>query len=103
MVMDNLSCPHYQGGEALDEWLGDMGIELTYTPTYSPELNPIEESFSKIKSVLTNDKVRGNVDNLKLAVINATMPVTPQDMHCLITSSLTCDNKIGLFRRQLPI
>ena len=81
IVMDNLSCHHYQGGEALEEWLGEMGIELIYTPTYSPDLNPIEESFSKIKSVLTNDIVRGNVENLKLTVINATMQVTGQDMH----------------------
>ena len=81
IVMDNLSCHHYQGGEALEEWLGEMGIELIYTLTYSPDLNPIEESFSKIKSVLTNDIVRGHVDNLKLAVINATMQVTGQDMH----------------------
>ena len=81
IVMDNLSCHHYQGGESLEEWLGEIGIELIYTPTYSPDLNPIEESFSKIKSVLTNDLVRGNIDNLKLAVLNATSKVTASDMY----------------------
>ena len=78
IVMDNLSCHHC---EALEEWLGEMGIELIYTPTYSPDFKPIEESFSKIKSVLTNDIVRGNIDNLNLTVVNATMQVTNQDMH----------------------
>ena len=80
IVMDNLSCHHYQGGEALEEWLDEMGIELIYTATYSPDLNPIEESFSKIKSVLINYIVHGNNDHLKLAVINATRKVTAMDM-----------------------
>lgn len=80
IVMDNLSCHHYEGGEALEEWLGEMGIELLYTPTYSPDLNPIEESFAKIKRVLKNDIVRGNADNLKLSVITATTKTTALDM-----------------------
>jgi transposase len=59
--MDNLSSHHYEGGAALEEWLGKMGMEFIYTPTYSPDLNPIEEYFSKIKSVLTSEHANNNV------------------------------------------
>ena len=40
IVMDNLGVHHYGGGEALEEFLADMGIELIYTPAYSPDLIP---------------------------------------------------------------
>jgi hypothetical protein len=79
IVMDNLSSHHYEGGAALEEWLGEMGIELVYTPTYSPDLNPIEECFSKIKSLLTNELVN-HVYSIKASVINATLKVTASDM-----------------------
>ena len=50
--MDNLSSHHFEGGEILEEWFGTMGIELLYTPSYSPDLNPIELCFNKIKCEL---------------------------------------------------
>ena len=80
IVMDNLSSHHYEGGAALEEWLGEIGIELLYTPTYSPDLNPIEECFSKIKRVLTNYHVNSNVYSIKASVIDATSKVTASDM-----------------------
>ena len=76
IVIDNLSSHHYEGGAALEEWLGEMGIELVYTPTCLPDLNPIEECFSKIKSLLTNELVNHNVCSIKASVINATLKVT---------------------------
>jgi transposase len=30
----------------------DRGCELLYLPPYSPDLNPIEETFSKVKRLL---------------------------------------------------
>ena len=53
-----------------------MGIELIYTPTYSPDLNPIEECFSKIKSLLTTEHVNYNIYSIKASVIDATSKVT---------------------------
>ena len=52
VVMDNLSAHHYEGGEILEEVFDQMGIELLYTPSYSPDLNPIELCFNKVKTVL---------------------------------------------------
>jgi transposase len=48
-VLDNAKIHH--GGEILA--LADRyGIRIEYLPPYSPDLNPIEESFSKIKHFL---------------------------------------------------
>jgi len=52
LIMDNLAVHHYEGGEILEEFLQEMGIELLYTPVYSPDLNPIELCFNKIKTMM---------------------------------------------------
>ena len=52
VVMDNLAVRHYKGGTILEEFFADMGIELLFTPFYSPDLNPVELCFNKIKTEL---------------------------------------------------
>ncbi len=49
VVMDNLSA--HKGGRARDLIEG-VGCELVYLPPYSPDLNPIEQAFSKLKGSL---------------------------------------------------
>jgi transposase len=49
VVMDNLSSHHRAGVRAAIE---AAGAELRYLPPYSPDLNPIEKAFSKLKSLL---------------------------------------------------
>ena len=46
VVMDNLSVHHFDGSEILEDFLANMGIELLYTPVYSPDLNPVEMCFN---------------------------------------------------------
>ena len=48
VVMDNLSA---HKGERVKELIEGASCELLYLPPYSPDLNPIEEAFSKIKGV----------------------------------------------------
>jgi len=48
VVMDNLSA-HKR--ERVRELIEGRGCELLYLPPYSPDLNPIEEAFSKIKGL----------------------------------------------------
>ena len=80
VVMDNLSAHPYEGGEILEEVFDQMGIELLYTPSYSPDLNLIELCFSKIKTVL-NGCLKALVHtNLNLAVAEAVDTITAQDM-----------------------
>ncbi len=44
--MDNLSA--HKGGR-VKEIIEGLGCELMYLPPYSPDLNPIEQAFSKLK------------------------------------------------------
>ena len=68
IVMDNLSAHHYEGEEILHlVWLEEMGIELTYLPTYSPDLNPIEFCFNKVKTLLNGEFQELMHTNTKLA------------------------------------
>ncbi len=56
VVMDNLGA---HKGERVRELLESRGCELLYLPPYSPDLNPIEEAFSKIKALLRRAEARG--------------------------------------------
>ena len=49
VVMDNLSS---HKGERVREIIEGKGCELLYLPPYSPDLNPIEEAFAKLKALL---------------------------------------------------
>ena len=55
IVMDNLTVHHFDDGEVLEDWLAEMGIQLLYTPIYSPDLNPIEGCFGEVKATLNGD------------------------------------------------
>lgn len=79
VVMDNLAVHHYEGGEVLEEYLADMGVELIFTPTYSPDLNPVELSFNEVKC-LRNGRLADTMnENLKIAVWEAVEAVSSTD------------------------
>ena len=95
IVMDNLNVHHYNGGEILEDFLAESGIELLYTPVYSPDLNPIEMCFNKVKTSLNheyNDLVHNNV---KLAGSYAVETITQDDtssLHLLSHTSFSIRN-----------
>jgi hypothetical protein len=41
-----------QGRYKVREIIEDAGREVVYLPAYSPDLNPIEEAFAKLKTLL---------------------------------------------------
>jgi transposase len=49
IVMDNLSS---HKGSRVRELVEGRGCELLYLPPYSPDLNPIEEAFAKLRVLL---------------------------------------------------
>jgi transposase InsO family protein len=49
VVLDNLGA---HKGERVRELIEQRGCELLFLPPYSPDLNPIEEAFSKVKGLL---------------------------------------------------
>jgi transposase len=55
VVMDNLSS---HKGSRVRELIEGRGCELIYLPPYSPDLNPIEEAFAKIKTLLRRVEAR---------------------------------------------
>ena len=71
IVMDNLAVHHYDGGELLEEYFEEMGVEILFTPSYSPDLNPVEMCFSKIKAKPNGELEDSVRKNLKLAVMDA--------------------------------
>jgi transposase len=55
VVMDNLSAHKAQ---RVKELIEECGCEVLYLPPYSPDLNPIEEAFSKVKDLLRKAEAR---------------------------------------------
>ena len=55
VVMDNLSSHKVAG---VREAIEATGAELRYLPPYSPDLNPIELAFSKLKKLLRDGAAR---------------------------------------------
>lgn len=55
VVMDNLSS---HKSDAVREAIEAMGAELLFLPPYSPDLNPIEQVFSKLKRALRRSAKR---------------------------------------------
>jgi transposase len=49
VVMDNLGAHR---PKSIRELIEERGCELVYLPAYSPDYNPIEEAFAKIKNLL---------------------------------------------------
>ena len=54
--MDNLSS--HKKGPGVRELIEERDCELLYLPPYSPDLNPIEEAFSKVKEMLRRAEAR---------------------------------------------
>ena len=75
VVMDNLSV---HKNRRVRELIEEKGCELWFLPAYSPDLNPIEQVFSKIKGALRKAKARG-LDALFEATREALRSVTEED------------------------
>jgi transposase len=77
VVMDNLSVHKSKRVERLIE---DRGATLLFLPPYSPDLNPIEEAFSKVKSTLRKVQARTR-ETLVEATGRALDAITRGDIH----------------------
>ena len=75
VVLDNLK-PHKAA--ALRETLEAAGLRLLYLPPYSPDLTPIEQAWSKVKTLLRSHAARSQ-ESLAVAMRSALGAVTKQD------------------------
>jgi len=75
VVMDNLSAHKVNGVQELIE---KAGAEVLYLPPYSPDLNPIEKAWAKLKQLLRSAKARTK-EALDQAITEALRRITRQD------------------------
>ena len=75
VIMDNLPA-HKPAG--IREAIEAAGAELRFLPPYSPDFNPIENAFSKLKALLRKAAAR-TVDDLWRAIGEAIDAFTPSE------------------------
>jgi transposase len=75
VVLDNLAA-HRVAGVA--RALRQAGAGVGYLPPYSPDLNPIEKIWSKVKALVRKAKAR-TTEAVWDAIAQALKAVTPQD------------------------
>jgi transposase len=75
VIMDNL--PTHKGTE-VRRAIKATGATLRYLPPYSPNFNPIENAFSKLKAILRNAAAR-TIAELWDVIRDALPQFTPRD------------------------
>ena len=75
VVMDNLASHKVAG---VREAIEAAGAELRYLPPYSPDFNPIEQFFAKLKALLRKAAAR-TVEALIAAIAEVLTEVRPQE------------------------
>jgi len=75
VVMDNLSAHKHP---AVRQLLAQAGAALLYLPPYSPDFNPIEQCWAKVKEYLRAAKSRA-LDLLDKALTAAIAAITPDN------------------------
>ncbi len=75
VVMDNLSSHKVNG---VRQAIQEAGAELLYLPPYSPDLNPIEKAWAKLKQLLRSAKARSK-DALDQAITEALKLISTDD------------------------
>jgi len=75
VVLDNLGS---HKSRAVRRAVRKVGARLVFLPKYSPDLNPIEQAFAKLKSALRKAKAR-TVDSICDAIAEVLKSFTPQE------------------------
>jgi transposase len=75
VVMDNLGS---HKGKAVRRLIRSAGAKLLFLPKYSPDLNPIEQVFAKLKHLLRKAAAR-TAEDLTAAVGRLLTAFTPQE------------------------
>ena len=86
VVMDNLRSHHVK---AVQELFDNKEYHIAYLPPYSPDFNPIEKVWSKMKSILKKLKIR-DAAKLPDAINNSLAHVTPTDCNHFFLSCGYC-------------
>ena len=83
VVMDNLPAHKISGVRTAIE---SAGARLLFLPPYSPDMNPIEMAFSKLKALLRKAAAR-TVDDLWATIADCLDAFTPQECRNYFTAA----------------
>ena len=75
LIVDNLSV---HKNKAAREACQKAGVWLVFLPPYSPDMNPIEKAWSKLKALLRKAKAR-TFEAFEAALVAALRAITPED------------------------
>jgi transposase len=75
-----LDNPRQHKSDRVREVIEARGASIWFLPTYSPDFNPIEEAFSKVKTLLRSAEARTH-ETLVAAIWAALAAMTPADAH----------------------
>lgn len=86
VIMDNCSVHHIQETVSMIE---EVGAIVQFLPPYSPDFNPIEEMFSKVKSEIKRLEYTMESNDIELITMTAFASITAQECegwisHCNI-------------------
>lgn len=76
VILDNLATHKIA---AVEKLINARGASVRYLPAYSPDLNPIEQAFAKLKAHLRQAAAR-SLDDLTIALAQALQSFSPD--HC---------------------
>ena len=76
VIMDNASIHH--AGQVVES-LEDLGVLMYFLPPYSPDLNPIEELFSKVKSEMKANEYALVGHDLETSILCGFISITSDD------------------------
>tara|TARA_E500000318_G_scaffold90720_1_gene88728 strand:+ start:370 stop:642 length:273 start_codon:yes stop_codon:yes gene_type:complete len=83
VVLDNLGS---HKGKAVRQAIRDAGAHLLFLPAYSPDLNPIEQFFAKLKHWLRRQQAR-TYETLCRAIANILDALSPEECANYIQNS----------------
>ncbi len=75
VVMDNLSS---HKNKAVRHAIRAVGAKLFYLPPYSPDLNPIEQAFSKLKTLLRKQNAR-TIEQIEKCIARLIQQIHPAE------------------------
>jgi transposase len=75
VVMDNLSS---HKSPAVRQAIRSIGAKLFFLPPYSPDLNPIEQAFSKLKTLLRKENAR-TIEQIETCIARLIGQIVPAE------------------------
>ena len=94
VVLDNCAIHHFA---EVVKFIQEVGAEIIFLPPYSPDLNPIEELFSKVKTTLKSAENLVHTTDLETLLLHSFTTVTEKDCKTWIHHSYIDNNLLFVY------